>query len=50
MSLTYSTRANLKVKEDAKNFGIKIKNGLFSKDAYKEKPLFIWLDQSAISV
>ena len=27
MSLTYNARANLKVNEDAKNFGIKIKNG-----------------------
>ena len=27
MSLTYNTRANLKVNEDAKNFRIKIKNG-----------------------
>ena len=27
MSSTYSTRANLKVNEDAKNFGIKIKDG-----------------------
>ena len=27
MSFTYNARANLKVNEDAKNFGIKIKNG-----------------------
>ena len=27
MSLTYNTRANLKVNEDTKNFGIKFKNG-----------------------
>lgn len=27
MSLTCNTRANLKVNADAKNFGIKIKNG-----------------------
>ena len=27
MSLTYNTRANLKVNEDAWNFGMKIKNG-----------------------
>ena len=42
MSLTYNTRANLKVNEDAKNFGIKFKNGSLRMLTKKKRFVFIW--------
>ena len=44
MSSTYSTRANVKVNEDAKNFGIKIKDG--SLRMLTKRNLWVYLARS----